>query len=157
MMDKWKGSRSDRCMVFKMIPLLQLNEAKMLKLKHQFSEIFSLQLKKWCWRNRSLEQKGCQNKKDQHNSSPSMSMIRKQSCHSHKRTLWWKNLYQIIKVKEEIKEESDDFFSHKESIKRMLITWEWATNKYIYLTLLRSCGVLSGGNLKTEGKMNFIL
>ena len=69
----------------------------------------------------------------------------------------WKNLYQILKVKKAIKEDSEDIFNHKESIKRMLIAWEWGTNEYICLTLLRSCGVLSGGNLKIRGKMNFIL
>ena len=46
MMDPWKGRRSNGCMVFKMIPLLQIKEAKKIRLKSQFSEIFSLQLKK---------------------------------------------------------------------------------------------------------------
>ena len=58
-----------------------------LRLKSQISEIFSLRLKKWCWRNKSSKQKGCQNNKYWRNSSLSVSLIRKQSCHTHKRTL----------------------------------------------------------------------
>ena len=69
----------------------------------------------------------------------------------------WKNLNQFLKVKETIKEDSEDIFSHKESIKKMLIAWEWGTNEYLCLTLLQSYGVLPDGNLKTGGKMNFIL
>ena len=88
MIDPWKEIRSNRCMVFKMIPLLQIKKAKMIRLKSQFSEIFSLQLKKWCWRNKSSKQKGYQNNKYQHGSSLSMIFIRKQSCPSHKRKLW---------------------------------------------------------------------
>ena len=46
MMDPKKGSRYDGWMVFKIIPLLQIKNAKRLRLKSQFSEIFGLQLKK---------------------------------------------------------------------------------------------------------------
>ena len=64
----------------------------------------------------------------------------------------WKNPYQILKVKESIKEDSEDIFIRKGSIKRMLIEWEWGTNEYIFLSLLWSCGVISSGNSKTGVK-----
>ena len=62
--------------------------AKILRLKSQFFEILSLQLKKWWWRIKSSEQKGYQKNKYQHGSSLLLILIRKQSCHSQKRKLW---------------------------------------------------------------------
>ena len=84
----WWTHKKEAGMVFKMSPLLQIKESKRIRLKSQFSEIFSLQLKKWCWRIKSSDQKGCQNNKYQQRSSLSLSLTIKQIYHLYKRKLW---------------------------------------------------------------------
>ena len=88
MMEPWKGRRSDGCMVFKIISFLQIKKVERIKLKSHFFEIFSLQLKKWCWRTKSSNQNDYQNNEYQQGYSPSVSMMRKQFFHSHKWPLW---------------------------------------------------------------------
>ena len=87
MIDPWKGSKSEGCMAFKIIPCYK-SKAKRLKFKYSKFQDIQSPSKKQCWKNKPSDQKGCQNNQYQKGSSPSMSMMRKQIYHSHKRTLW---------------------------------------------------------------------
>ena len=131
-------------------PMLQIKIQKDYIKESKFQDI-QFPSKNQCWRNKPSDQKGCLNNKFQERSSLFVSL--EQVYPSHKRTLWMEEPISNSQIGRSNQGRLRRQMPFKmKSIKRMLIAWEWGTNEYICLTLLRSCGVISSGNQNTEAK-----